>query len=106
MYASIDEVTDKLDRQMRRKKDKLVSHKGARRRQTLARMPSREAGEAQSISVSRTSAETLTVHEALGRLPLEIASLLFFTEAASGSVLALRRGFGGSVELIVPQPQP
>jgi putative sigma-54 modulation protein len=106
MYASIDDVTDKLDRQMRKKKDKLVSHKGARRRQTLARMPSREVGEAQSVSVSRTPAETLTVHEALGRLPMEAASLLFFTEAASGSVLALRRGAGGAVELIVPQAQP
>jgi putative sigma-54 modulation protein len=105
MYASIDDVTDKLDRQMRRKKDKLVSHKGARRRQTLARILPREVEEAQSVSVNRTRAETLTVHEALSRLPMQAASLLFFTDAASGSVLALRRGTDGEVELIIPQAQ-
>lgn len=106
MYASIDDVTDKLDGQMRKMKDKLVSHKGAKRRQALGRISPREVGEARSLSVSRAPAETLTVHEALGRLPMASASVLFFTEAASGSVLALRRVAGGAVELIVPQAQP
>ncbi|MGE3153171.1 MAG: ribosome-associated translation inhibitor RaiA [Nitrospiraceae bacterium] len=105
MYASIDNVTDKIDRQMRKTKDKLVSHKGTRRRQTLARMPSKD-GERPGVSVGRTRAETLTIHEAIGRLPVEAASLFFFKEAASGSVLALRRGAGGTVEVIVPQGEP
>ncbi len=36
MYKSVDQVIDKLDRQLRRSRDKRVNHKGIRRRTKLA----------------------------------------------------------------------
>ena len=36
MYASIDRVADKLDRQLRRAREKIVDHKAAKHRVTLA----------------------------------------------------------------------
>jgi putative sigma-54 modulation protein len=36
MYASIDRVADKLDRQLRRARDKVVDHKTAKHRVTIA----------------------------------------------------------------------
>lgn len=36
MYASIDRVADKLDRQLRRAREKITDHKPAKRRVTLA----------------------------------------------------------------------
>lgn len=36
MYSSIDRVIDKIDRQLRRARDKVVDHKSAKHRVTLA----------------------------------------------------------------------
>jgi putative sigma-54 modulation protein len=102
MYASVDQLVDKLLRQARKRKERLVDHKARRKSQKLSRPTTEPLSEV--IRTSRPVLPRLDLDEALLRLDGDDTNLLVFLDAASGRVQVLRRLANGVPELIDPQP--
>ncbi|MEW6542040.1 MAG: ribosome-associated translation inhibitor RaiA [Nitrospirota bacterium] len=104
MYGSIDDLFDKISRQIRKHKEKLVEHKGdspfARRVVPGAETPAKSA----PIKSVRLEVPSLTVAEAVGRLGSQPSAIVIFVNAASDRLQLLRRLENGDAELIDPQP--
>ena len=103
MYSAIDELVDRIAAQVRKRKERLVSHKpktGKRPR------PSQREGvflEEEEVQVNRPTLVTLRLEEARRRLAAESSSVLVFVDAVSGKMQVLRRVGDGKLELIDPQ---
>lgn len=104
MYASIDQLLDKVASQIRKRKEKLVDRKA--RTATLKGAGNGAAAlpAAAPVRTVRRSLPTLTLSEAMGRLDEEAGPVLVFKDALSDRVKVLRRLDTGSLELIDPQP--
>ncbi len=103
MYASVDRLLDKVARQIRKRKEKLINRKA---RSATARIPGPGGASVPVLPPVRTvrpPLPMLTLTEALGRLGPD-AGLLVFKDALSARVQVLRRLDSGAVELIDPQP--
>lgn len=101
MYASIDQVIARLEAQIRKRKERLVDHKGIRKRVS----PRAVRGGSESIEdidIVRMTPSTLSLDEARKRLESAPGSLLVFTSSLSGKVQILRRLVNGRVALIDP----
>ena len=104
MYASIDQLLDKVSRQILKRKEKLVDRKRKPvepARVSEARPPARRSSEIETV---RPPLYSLTPTQALSRLGRHPAALLIFKEPSTDRVQVLRRLENGSVELIDPQP--
>ena len=102
MYASIDQVVDKLGAQLRKLKERRANHKFGdqpRVRALVRRVPSQEPGE---IEVIRPTLEAMTVEDAVATLHASHQSVLMFMNATSGNVQVLQRLPNGKVSLIDP----
>jgi putative sigma-54 modulation protein len=102
MYASIDEVVDKLGAQLRKLKERKVNHKfgDQPRARTLARKAPRS--ENNQVEVVRPSLEVLTVEEAIEAINAAKLTVLMFLNALSGNVQVLQRLSNGRLSLIDP----
>ena len=102
MYASIDEVVDKLGAQLRKLKERKVNHKFGDQPRVRAVARKTPRAEDHGMEVVRPKLEALTVEEAVETLNAEKLALLMFVNALSGSIQVLQRLPNGSLSLIDP----
>ncbi|MBI4402150.1 MAG: ribosome-associated translation inhibitor RaiA [Nitrospirae bacterium] len=104
MHASLDQLLNKISRQVQKRKEKLIDHKS----RAIAPRPIREPREAEleplDVHTVHTPLHILTVAEAVGRLGGVPGALVVFINASSNRVQVVRRLDNGDVELIDPQP--
>lgn len=101
MYASIDQAIARLEAQIRKRKERLVDHKGMRKRA----FPSSGRGVSASIDdvdVMRITLPTLSLDEAKKRLESTPGSLMVFATSTSGKLQILKRLVNGRIALIDP----
>lgn len=110
MYASIDAVIDKIERQLVRYKEKIKAHKP--NGDEHGRQLSKKIFEADSIEattdsvVIRTTTETakpMSVEEAVMQMDLLHKDFIVFTDADSSEINVLYRRKDGNFGLIEPQ---
>lgn len=110
MYAAVDAVIDKIERQLKRYKEKIKAHKpnGEER----GRQISKKIFQAESIETSaepvviRTKTETakpMSVEEAVMQMDLLHKDFLVFTDSISSELNVLYRRKDGNFGLIAPQ---
>lgn len=109
MYASIDAVVDKIERQLRRYKERLKGHKPAtdgrlrEGRKTIVQAES--VDEQQQPVVIRSepiSIKPMSVDEAVMQMNLMHKEFLVFTDSASDNINVLYRRKDGNYGLIEP----
>lgn len=110
MYASIDAVIDKIERQLVRYKEKIKAHKPSS--DDHGRKISKRILEGQSIESStgsvviKTTTETakpMSVEEAVMQMDLLHKDFIVFTDADSSEINVLYRRKDGNFGLIEPQ---
>lgn len=105
MYASIDQVVDKLETQLRKVKDRLVNHKVRMSdRQLFPQAPTAPATRV-ALEVSRPPLRELTLDEALAELDGDSPGLLVYQETRTGKIQVLQRLANGRISLIDPDIQ-
>lgn len=110
MYAAIDGVLDKIERQLKRYKDKIKNHKPASGRE---RQVQKTVYAAQSIdeghpepSIIKTDSfqvKPMSVEEAVMQMDLLEKEFLVFTDSTSEAINVVYRRKDGNYGLIVPQ---
>ena len=101
MYASIDQVVTRLEAQIRKRKERLVDHKGLRKR--VYSISGHSVPESiDGIDVIRLSTSMLSFDEAKRRLESTPGSLVVFRNATSGKLQILKRLVNGRMALIDP----
>jgi putative sigma-54 modulation protein len=110
MYAAIDAVIDKIERQLVRYKEKIKTHKpngDEHGRQLSKRIFEAESIEASTGSVViKTTTETakpMSVEEAVMQMDLLHKDFIVFTDADSSEINVLYRRKDGNYGLIEPQ---
>lgn len=109
MYAAVDMVLDKIERQLKRYKEKLKDHKpGAGSGRTVSKKilqaESLEAQPEPVVITTRTeTAKPMTVEEAVMQMDLLHKDFLVFSDARSGEINVLYRRKDGNFGLIEPQ---
>lgn len=110
MYAAVDAVIDKIERQLKRYKEKIKAHKPTG--DGNGRQISKKIFEAESIDsnvepvVISTKIETvkpMTIDEAVMQMDLLHKDFIVFTNAANSSINVLYRRKDGNYGLIEPQ---
>ena len=110
MYASIDAVIDKIERQLKRYKEKIKAHKP--NGDDRGRQLSKKIFEAESIETSdepvviKTKTETakpMSVEEAVMQMDLLHKDFIVFTDSVSSEINVLYRRKDGNFGLIEPQ---
>ncbi len=111
MYAAVDAVLDKIERQLKRYKEKLKDHKPSN--EENGRKLSKKVFQAESIDASpeqpvviTTKTETakpMAVEEAVMQMDLLHKDFLVFTNATSNEINVLYRRKDGNFGLIEPQ---
>ena len=110
MYASIDAVIDKIERQLVRYKEKIKAHKpngDEHGRQLSKKVFAAESIEANTGSVviktSTRTAKPMSVEEAVMQMDLLHKDFIVFTDAENGEINVLYRRKDGNFGLIEPQ---
>jgi putative sigma-54 modulation protein len=110
MYASVDAVIDKIERQLKRYKEKIKAHKP--NGEEHGRQISKKIFAAESIEASaepvviRTKTETakpMSVEEAVMQMDLLHKDFIVFTDATSSEINVLYRRKDSNYGLIEPQ---
>jgi len=110
MYSAIDAAVDKIERQLRRYKERIKNHKPAS--ESLARQVKKTVVAAESIDqqqepvVIRTntfSIKPMSVDEAVMQMDLLHKDFLVFTDAVTDSISVVYRRKDGNYGLIEPQ---
>ncbi len=110
MYAAIDAVIDKIERQLKRYKEKIKAHKP--NGDDRGRQFSKKIFEAESIEAStepvviRTQTETakpMSVEEAVMQMDLLHKDFIVFTDAVNNDISVMYRRKDGNFGLIEPQ---
>jgi len=102
MYASIDQVVDKLDAQLRKLKERRVNHKFGDQPRVRAVTRKAAVQEDGDVEVVRPTLDVMTVEEAVKALDATPTGVLMFLNALSGNVQVLQRLPDGKVSLIDP----
>lgn len=115
MYASVDQVTDRLLHQLQKVRQRMTTAKTRLGSQRAARAAEPEAGEtvmvavgdedlpSEVVRVKRFPAKPMTVDEALMRLELVGHDFFAFRDAGSGEVCVLYRRRNGDYGLLSPE---
>jgi putative sigma-54 modulation protein len=108
MYASIDQVSDRLLHQLKKYRERLTDHGHGERSGRPATGGPRLRNEAETlpreiVRVKRFPAKPMTVDEALLRLDLLGHDFFAFRDAESEEVCVIYRRRGGGYGLLVPQ---
>jgi putative sigma-54 modulation protein len=105
LYASLDQLVDKISSQVRKRKEKLVSHKPSRSSvSSLLSTERKAAAKPGDLKVVRPSLYHLTLAEAVENLGQQSSATVVFVDALSNRLQILRRMDDGALELIDPQP--
>jgi putative sigma-54 modulation protein len=109
MYAAIDAVVDKIERQLRRYKERIKAHKPAP--DSLDRKVRKSIVEAESIEQRQTpvvirtktfSIKPMSVDEAVMQMDLLHKEFLIFTDATTDNINVIYRRKDGDYGLIEP----
>ncbi len=108
LYAAIDQMVDKMERQIRERRDK-----GRRKRTnlTVAEPPSPSRAEREEeegpprIQRRQAFAKPMSPEEAVAQLNLSEEEILFFINSSSGQMNALYRSKDGGYQWLEPQPE-
>jgi putative sigma-54 modulation protein len=110
MYASIDSVVDKIERQLKRYKEKLKNHKPANGKErqiqkTVFAAESIDVGspEPTIIRSNSFSVKPMAVEEAVMQMDLLHKDFLVFTDSTTEEINVVYRRKDGNYGLIVPQ---
>lgn len=110
MYAAIDGVIDKLERQLKRYKEKIKNHKPltGRERQvakTVFSAQSIDEGHPEPVIIKTNSfhVKPMSVEEAVMQMDLLEKEFLVFTDSTSTEINVVYRRKDGNYGLIVPQ---
>jgi putative sigma-54 modulation protein len=110
MYAAIDAVTDKLERQLKRYKEKLKNHKplpGKPRQveKTVLSAESIDEGSAEPVIIRSYSfpVKPMAVEEAVMQMDLLNKNFLVYTDAGTEEINVVYRRKDGNYGLIVPE---
>lgn len=110
MYAAVDAVLDKIERQLKRYKEKLKAHKpgseenGRKLSKKIYAAESIAASpEPQIITTKTEVAKPMAVEEAVMQMDLLHKDFLVFSDATSGEINVLYRRKDGNFGLIEPQ---
>ena len=100
MYASIDEATEKLERRVRKYKDRLVSHRKGDEKHRISHEPE----EPFPVIIKRKSFDVkpMTPEEAAMQMELLNKDFFIFTNASTGNINVLYRRRDGNLGLIEP----
>lgn len=100
MYASIDEVVEKLERQVKKYKEKIVSY---RKNRNKSKVTSKAENTTPTI-IKRKSFDIkpMSVEEAAMQMDLLDKSFFIFTNASSGDINVLYKRKDGNLGLIEP----
>jgi len=102
MYATIDQLVDRLGTQIRKYKERQTSHKEPAKRPIRKVLRRVNHKEKDAIEVVRPAREVLTLEDAKRRLDPLPGSLVVFTARASGKLQILQRLDRDRVVLIEP----
>ena len=103
MYATIDQLVDRLETQIRKHKERRTNHKEpAKRLVRKVLRPTIRKEEGEEVEVIRPARAVLTLEEAKRRLDPLPGSLVVFTARSSGKVQILQRLDRDRVVLIDP----
>jgi putative sigma-54 modulation protein len=110
MYAALDMVVDKLEKQIKRHREKLKTHKGPAAGKRGARHEAAPgagddfpAEEIEALTIDRRQTvrpEALTLEEAGARLAATASGLVIFINQEDGRLSLLRQVSGGRLELV------
>lgn len=110
MYAAVDGVLDKLERQLRRYKEKIKNHKpvAGRERQvakTVYSAQSIDEGHPEPVIIKSDTfhVKPMSVEEAVMQMDLLEKEFLVFTDSGSAEINVVYRRKDGNYGLIVPQ---
>jgi len=110
MYAAIDSVVDKIERQLKRYKEKIKKHKplSGRERQvekTILAAESIDEGQGEPVIIRSQSfiVKPMAVEEAVMQMDLLNKEFLVFTDATTEEINVVYRRKDGNYGLIVPQ---
>ncbi|MBN2645173.1 MAG: ribosome-associated translation inhibitor RaiA [Desulfuromonadaceae bacterium] len=110
MYAALDDVVDKIERQLKRYKEKLKSHtprKGRARNvtKTVIEAASIDLGapEPKIVKTQSFPVKPMSIDEAVMQMDLLDKDFLVFTDDATEEVNVIYRRKDGNYGLIVPQ---
>jgi putative sigma-54 modulation protein len=103
IYSAIDEVSEKLDRQVKKYKEKLVSHrKGPAKNAETSTNPSSLHEEARIIKNKRFELKPMSPDEASMQMELLDKSFFVFVNDISGDINVIYRRQDGNFGLIEP----
>ena len=102
MYTSISEVVDKLEKQARRSKEKIIDRK---RKEERTGSPKEEGGEGfpQVVRMERIELKPMTVEEAALQLSFSRDNFLVFRNSESDKINVIYRLKDGNFGLITPE---
>ena len=100
MYATIDQLVDRLDKQIRKYKERRIAHKGRKKTQLPA--PVGAHADLNDLKIVRPKIAVLSREEARDRLDDDPGAMVLFTCVDSGKLQILRRSETGHVVLIDP----
>ena len=103
MYASIDQLFDKVSRQILKRKEKLTNHKVKPATATRARAK-KASPPAVEVETVRVMLHELSMAQAASRLGYEPHAFVVFKDPVMNRVQVLRRLESGVVQLIDPRP--
>ena len=110
MYAAVDMVLDKIERQLKRYKEKLKDHKpgsssnGRTVSKKILKAESLESSPEPVVITTRIeTAKPMAVEEAVMQMDLLHKDFLVFTDAVSGEINVVYRRKDGNFGLIAPQ---
>jgi putative sigma-54 modulation protein len=111
MYASVDAVSDKIERQLRRFKERIKAHKPSsdtsRERQVqksiVEAQSIEETHEPVVIKTKSFSMKPMSVEEAVMQMELLHKDFLVYTEASTESINVVYRRKDGNYGLIAPE---
>ncbi len=103
VYASIDEVVDKLERQIKKYKEKLVSHRKSENKSSAIPSESKSLGEVgRIIKNKRFELKPMSPDEAVMQMELLDKDFFIFTNDNSGDINVIYRRKDGNFGLIEP----
>jgi len=110
MYASVDAVADKIERQLRRFKERIKAHKpspDARERQVQKSIVEAASLDEETgpvvIKTNTFSMKPMTVEEAVMQMELLHKDFLVYTEASTENINVVYRRKDGNYGLIAPE---
>jgi len=102
IYSSIDEVAEKLERQVKKYKEKLVSHRRAEEKTGGVQMPPAIAETVRIIKNKRFELKPMSQDEAAMQMELLDKDFFIFTNEGTGNINVIYRRKDGNFGLIEP----